>query len=184
MFQTTTLLTSLFSLLPFLTTTSALPTSNLAPRQAADLPVPRNAVYVQTFHNTDGSPLSILPLVQNPTGITHIILAALHIQSDAGDIHLNDDPPSSDVYAQLWQDVATIQQTTNVKVMAMLGGSAPGSFSVLENDDTVRAIPAPRHAVSLSFQLSANSSPIVRLVLRAPPLHNPTIQPRRSRPRH
>lgn len=75
--------------------------------------------------------MSMLPLVQDKTGITHIILAAIHLNDEPGNITLNDDPPSDRKFNQLWTEVCTIR-TSGVKVMGMLGGAAQGSFNRLD----------------------------------------------------
>lgn len=73
----------------------------------------------------------MLPLLENYTGVTHIILAAFHINGRPGDITLNDDPPESPVYNALWDEVPVIKRA-GVKVMGMLGGAAMGSFQRLD----------------------------------------------------
>jgi hypothetical protein len=82
---------------------------------------------VQTFRTTSGEPLSLLPLITQKTSITHIYLAALHINSQPTAITLNDNPPSDEIYTQLWQEVTQLQ-SSGIKVMMMLGGAAPGSY--------------------------------------------------------
>lgn len=77
--------------------------------------------------------MSMLPLVENPTGVTHIIIAALHLNEEPGHITLNDDPPENAVYGPMWAEVPQVKQH-GVKVMGMLGGAAPGSFSCLDGD--------------------------------------------------
>lgn len=88
---------------------------------------PRNVIYVQTFRTTSGGKLSLLPLIQQKTQVTHIYLSALHINANPGDINLNDDNPNSTVYDTIWQEAAQLQ-SSGVKVMMMMGGAAPGSY--------------------------------------------------------
>jgi hypothetical protein len=95
----------------------------------------RLAVYVQTFHTPDNQPLSLLPLIQENTGITHVILCSFHLNDNPGDITLNDKPPSDPQFDQAWSDVKQLQ-AAGVKVMGMLGGSAPGTYQRLSGDDT------------------------------------------------
>lgn len=86
--------------------------------------------YVQTFH-TNGDPskrLSLLPLIKNKTSVTHVILAALHINASPGEITLNDQKPESSYYDAVWSEVKTLQQS-GVKVMVMMGGAARGSYA-------------------------------------------------------
>jgi chitinase len=71
------------------------------------------------------------PVLENHSGVTHIILAAFHINGRPGDVTLNDDPPDSPVYNELWDEVPVIKQT-GVKVMGMLCGAAMGSFQRLD----------------------------------------------------
>ncbi|KOS17082.1 Chitinase 2 [Escovopsis weberi] len=66
--------------------------------------------------------------------ITHVILAAIHINPDPLAIHLNDHPPDHPRYASLWADIATLQ-SAGVKVLAMLGGAAPGTYARLAGPD-------------------------------------------------
>ncbi|KAL2004184.1 hypothetical protein VTN02DRAFT_5833 [Thermoascus thermophilus] len=92
---------------------------------------PRIICYHQTIRPNNGDYVSMLPLLHNNTGITHIIIAAFHINSEPGDITLNDDPPDSPKFAPLWAEVPLVKQA-GVKVMGMLGGAAPGSFKRLD----------------------------------------------------
>ncbi|KAF2837651.1 glycoside hydrolase family 18 protein [Patellaria atrata CBS 101060] len=88
---------------------------------------PRLILYHQTHHDRNGSSISILPLVLNPTGITHVIIAAIHLNEGPGNITLNDDVPDARKFDALWGEVAWLKGT-GVKVMGMLGGAAKGSF--------------------------------------------------------
>ena len=86
--------------------------------------------YYQTQYD-NGSYVSPTPL----GGIaTDIEVAAFHLNSD-GTIHLNDDPPSDPKFDQMWSDLAALQQQ-GVRVEAMLGGAAQGSYANLHNDFT------------------------------------------------
>ena len=77
--------------------------------------------------------MSMLPLVENNTGATHVILAAIHINEGPGNITLNDDPPDSPKFDPLWAEVPLVKQG-GLKVMGMLGGAAQGSFQRLDGD--------------------------------------------------
>ena len=88
---------------------------------------PRLVAYVQTFHYTNVKPLSLLPLVNESTGVTHINLAALHINQDPSDITLNDVSPNDTSWDTIWSEVKQVQ-SAGVKVMMMMGGAAPGSY--------------------------------------------------------
>lgn len=85
---------------------------------------PRVILYHQTH-------VSMLPLLENQTGITHVILAAIHLNEEPGNITLNNDPPENSVFDTLWAEVPQVQRR-GVKVMGMLGGAAPGSFTRLD----------------------------------------------------
>ena len=170
------------ALLTLLPLSFAVPHIPFAPivEKRADSPTPRLAVYVQTFHTPDGQPLSLLPLLDNPTKITHVILAALHLQSDAGDIHLNDDPPNSAVFDQTWSEVKTLQQN-GIKVLAMMGGAAQGSYQLLAGDDASVHLPNSVSLV-LAERLSDFAVPII--LPAAPQQRDPQLLARRSRPRY
>lgn len=73
----------------------------------------------------------MLPLLENKTGTTHVILAAIHLNDTPGDITLNDDPPDSPKFDPLWAEVPLVK-AGGIKVMGMLGGAAPGSFKRLD----------------------------------------------------
>ncbi len=65
---------------------------------------------------------------------TDIEVAAFHLNGD-GSVHLNDNPPSDAKFSQMWSDLASLQQS-GVRVEAMLGGAAQGSYANLHNDFT------------------------------------------------
>jgi chitinase len=84
--------------------------------------------YYQTQYN-NGSYVSPSPLA----GIaTDIEVAAFHLNSD-GTVHLNDLPPSDSSFNQMWTDLSALQ-SSGVRVEAMLGGAAQGSYANLHND--------------------------------------------------
>jgi hypothetical protein len=95
---------------------------------------PRLIVYHQTFHDSQGNYHSLLPLLTNNTGVTHVIVAAIHLNDGPGNITLNDHRPDDKRYDQLWGEVAWLQGS-GVKVLGMLGGAAKGSFEKLSGDD-------------------------------------------------
>jgi chitinase len=104
------------------------------PAAAAGARHPRlsGAAHVVAYYQTqydNGSYVSPTPL----GGIaTDIEVAAFHLDGD-GTVHLNDNPPSDPVFDQMWSDLAALQQS-GVKVEAMLGGAAQGSYANLHND--------------------------------------------------
>jgi hypothetical protein len=106
---------------------------------AATGSTPRLIVYVQTFHvNGDSNtPLSLLPLKDDNTGITHVIFAMTHLNSNPGDIHLNDNAYTDPVFDQAWSDAAQLQ-AAGIKVMATMGGAGDGSYSNLASNVSPR----------------------------------------------
>lgn len=91
----------------------------------------RIVLYHQTIVPREHGYVPMLPLVENYTGVSHIILAAFHINGRPDDVTLNDDPPDSPIYQPLWEEVPRIQRS-GIKVMGMLGGAARGSFQRLD----------------------------------------------------
>ncbi|OAX80678.1 hypothetical protein ACJ72_04982 [Emergomyces africanus] len=95
---------------------------------------PRIICYYQTYYPNNGNIyVSMLPLILNNTGVTHVILAAIHINEDPGNLTLNDHSPEDPLYMPLWAE-ARVLQTQGIKVMGMLGGAARGSFERLDKD--------------------------------------------------
>nr|GAT57873.1 endo-beta-N-acetylglucosaminidase [Mycena chlorophos] len=88
------------------------------------------ATYYQTIYD-NGVYVSPLPLLGF---ITHVFLAAWHIDSDFS-IHLNDNPPTDPMFTQMWTELGEMQDQ-GVKVLGMLGGAAPGTYSALESNFT------------------------------------------------
>ncbi|OWY42794.1 cell division control protein 2 [Alternaria alternata] len=95
---------------------------------------PRLIVYHQTYHDSNDNYHSLLPLLTNNTGITHVIIAAIHLNDGVGNITLNDHRPDDNRYDQLWGEVNWLQGS-GVKVLGMLGGAAKGSFEKLSGDE-------------------------------------------------
>lgn len=95
---------------------------------------PRLVAYIQTFRSVDGGPLSLLPLLNENTGVTHILLSAVHLNEQPGDITLNEHHPNDTMYDTLWSEVKQLQ-AGGIKVMMMLGGAARGTFERLSGDD-------------------------------------------------
>jgi chitinase len=91
----------------------------------------RVVVYYQTQYN-GGTYVSPLGLTDHATGTTDVVVAALHLDAD-GVVHLNDDPPDSSRYTQMWTDLHAVQ-AEGVRVEVMVGGAAQGSFQRLDTD--------------------------------------------------
>lgn len=90
--------------------------------------IPRLVLYFQTTHDSLGRPISMLPLVTvKHIALTHLIICSIHMHQN-GHLHLNDHLPSHPRYKTLWTE-ASIMRSSGVKVMGMIGGAAPGSFS-------------------------------------------------------
>jgi hypothetical protein len=80
--------------------------------------------------------------------ITHLILAAFHINANrVNSIALNDNNPDDEFFAQMWQDIAVMQQA-GVKVIGMLGGAAPGSYPALVGDGFDIYYPQLKHYIA------------------------------------
>ncbi|KAF2760230.1 glycoside hydrolase [Pseudovirgaria hyperparasitica] len=95
---------------------------------------PRLVLYAQTHHTPEGNPISLLPLITQNTGVTHVILAALHINQGPGNISLNDDPPDHPKFDTLWAEVGWLLGA-GVKVSIMVGGAAKGSWERLSGSE-------------------------------------------------
>ncbi|KAM0818744.1 putative Glycoside hydrolase superfamily [Seiridium cardinale] len=97
--------------------------------------LPRLILYHQTVNDPSGNPISILPLITQPDiSVTHLIVAAIHINSDPSGLTLNDHPPSDPRFATLWAELR-IAQASGISVLGMLGGAAKGSFTRLDQDE-------------------------------------------------
>ena len=95
-------------------------------------PLPRIVIYYQTHHDPSGQHISILPLVTQPgISVTHVILAAIHLNEDPQAITLNDDLPSHPRCQPVWAELRVLQ-ASGVRVMGMLGGAAKGSYARLD----------------------------------------------------
>lgn len=99
-----------------------------------DTTAPRLILYAQTHHDPSGAPISLLPLITQNTGVTHVIIAAIHLNEGPGNITLNDDPFDAEKFRTLWAEVAWLRGA-GVKVMGMLGGAARGSFERLSGGE-------------------------------------------------
>ncbi|KAL3423305.1 alkaline phosphatase [Phlyctema vagabunda] len=106
----------------------------------------RLVLYYQTIHSPDGQSISILPVVTQPNiAVTHVNVAAIHLNDPPGNITLNDHVPSHPRYFTLWAELRVLQ-ASGIKVLGMLGGAAKGSFTRLDLDDaTFEAYYGPLH---------------------------------------
>ncbi|KAK4170937.1 family 18 putative glycoside hydrolase [Triangularia setosa] len=122
----------------FVTYTTAAPRYDMASTLSPPKwEIPRLVIYFQTTHDDKGRPISMLPLVTvKHIALTHLIVCSIHIHKD-GIIHLNDYPPDHPRFKTLWKETSIMRQS-GVKVMGMVGGAAPGSFTKFtldSNDD-------------------------------------------------
>jgi len=126
-------------------------------------PAPRLVMYVQTFTTPDKKPLSLLPLLQHETKVTHVILASIHLLPEPGNITLNDDTFEAPMYNTIWEEMKTLQQN-GIKVMALLGGAAVGSYARLNGTDTT-VLPLPISTRDISHkQFTAYYTPLLALL--------------------
>lgn len=110
-----------------LQSTSGFPTLQ---ERESNTATPRNVMYVQTFIDPSGNWYNLTDLI--PSGITHVILASLHLDSPT-QIHLNDNDITSSYWDPLWPMVASLQ-AAGVKVCLMMGGAALGSWANIATD--------------------------------------------------
>lgn len=101
---------------------------------------PRLVAYIQTFKDVNGGPLSLLPLLKENTGVTHVLLSAVHLNEQPGEITLNDHSPDDPMYNDMWAEAKQLQEG-GIKVMMMLGGAAGGTYQRLSGDDETVSIP-------------------------------------------
>lgn len=89
--------------------------------------LPRLIIYFQTTHDSNGYPISMLPLVEEKgIALTHLIVCSIHMNVNSV-VHLNDYPPYDSRFYTLWNETRVLKNA-GVKVMGMIGGAAPGSF--------------------------------------------------------
>ncbi|RMJ15222.1 hypothetical protein CDV36_005127 [Fusarium kuroshium] len=85
--------------------------------------------YHQTQYRDDRY-ISILPALNPSSGVTHVIVAAIHLNAP-DNITLNDDLYNSSKFIPLWDEVRQLQ-AAGIKVLGMLGGAAQGSYTKLD----------------------------------------------------
>jgi hypothetical protein len=70
----------------------------------------------------------MLPLIHKQhIALTHLIVGAFHVHANRT-IHLNDEPPDHPIFHTLWNETR-ILQSAGIKVLAIVGGAARGSFT-------------------------------------------------------
>lgn len=93
---------------------------------------PRLVLYAQT-HDHNGQRVSLLPLVTDQTGVTHLIVGCLHLHDTPGVLRLNDHDPNDARFDALWSEVKWLQGA-GIKVLLMVGGASQGSYQKLAGD--------------------------------------------------
>ncbi|OBT87786.1 hypothetical protein VE02_03088 [Pseudogymnoascus sp. 03VT05] len=95
---------------------------------------PRLILYHQTHHTPSGDHVPLLPLLETP--LTHLILAAIHLNGHPTTPHLtlNDHAPSHPRNETLFAELRALKRG-GIKVLGMLGGAAQGSFKVLDGGE-------------------------------------------------
>jgi chitinase len=91
----------------------------------------RVVVYYQTQF-TNGTYVSPRAMTDNNTGVTDVVVGAIHLNGD-GSVALNDDSPDHAKFDPMWSDLAAMQ-AKGVHVEGMVGGAAQGSFQRLDSD--------------------------------------------------
>ena len=128
---------SLLYVLGLLSLVAALPASSEPAIKLRQASGQRLIAYVQTFQTSENQPVRLLPLLTKQTGVTHVIFASLHINGP-NNITLNEKPVNDSMFDQAWSDAKQLQ-VAGIKVMALLGGSAKGTYQRLGSDyDSVR----------------------------------------------
>lgn len=90
----------------------------------------RVVVYYQTF-------TSLAPIMDKDV-VTHLHLAAVHFGTteDGGSyIHLNDLPPSSPAFTQMWNEIAECKNR-GIRIVLMVGGAGGGFAELFRNYET------------------------------------------------
>ncbi|QPC76657.1 hypothetical protein HYE68_007409 [Fusarium pseudograminearum] len=92
-------------------------------------PYKRIVFYHQTQYKDDRY-ISLQPTILPSVGVTHVIVAAIHLNTPTR-ITLNDDLYDADKFIPLWDEVKQLQ-AAGIKVLGMLGGAAQGSYTKLD----------------------------------------------------
>lgn len=91
---------------------------------------PRVIMYAQTFTTQSKEPIPLLPLIHNPSGITHLIIAMLHLNVNhphGYKITINDNQPDDPIWDTLRHEIKQFQ-AAGIRVLCCLGGAAQGSY--------------------------------------------------------
>lgn len=95
----------------------------------------RVVLYHQTIHDAERY-VSLKPLIENRSGVTHLVVAAIHLNGPKAQypLHLNDLPPDHPRFCDLWIECGLLQRH-GIKVMCMLGGAAKGTYALLDGSE-------------------------------------------------
>jgi hypothetical protein len=114
----------------FVSTIKSRPGNMIIPSRSSER-LPRLIVYQQTHHQNE-QPIRLDKLAYS--GLTHIYIAAFHLNGGMN-VTLNDHPPDHPRFDLMWQDVEVLKKS-GIKVMGMVGGATPGSFTRLDSNAT------------------------------------------------
>lgn len=106
-------------------------------------------MYAQTLTTPSKKPISLLPLLQNPSGITHLIIAMLHLNLNCAHGHnitINDNHPDDPIWDSLRSELKQFQ-AAGVKIMCCLGGAAKGSYKPALEDNWDVYYPLLQHFI-------------------------------------
>lgn len=132
----------------------------------------RVAVYYQTQYDWGNNAVYVspLPLINL---VTHLYLAAYHInQGKINDsITLNDNKPYAPYYDQMWKDIDQLK-ANGIKIVGMLGGAAPGTYTCLTPANWDTYYPDLRKTIAdyqldgmdLDVEQSTDINVIIRLI--------------------
>ncbi|KAM0194300.1 hypothetical protein ACHAPA_005206 [Fusarium lateritium] len=102
----------------------------LVPRNESAAKSTHRIIFYHQTHYRDDRYISLQPAILPGAGVTHVIVAAIHLDSPER-ITLNDDLYDSDKFIPLWDEVRQLQ-AAGIKVLGMLGGAAQGSYMRLD----------------------------------------------------
>ncbi|MFT4216913.1 MAG: family 20 glycosylhydrolase [Micropruina sp.] len=127
---------------------------------------------VVVYHQSHGHGETFVPLapVISSGGLSHLIIAAVHIRSDAT-VTVNDHPHDDPHHDRLWSEAAMVRGH-GVRVLAMVGGWAPGTIGKLDGDEFATYYPAFRdflrthdlQGVDIDVEQEMSLAGVVRLI--------------------
>ncbi|ORX39550.1 glycoside hydrolase superfamily [Kockovaella imperatae] len=122
----------LLTLLTCLSTTIALPAKHLPVRQSTDSF--RDIAYYAYFQDANHQPYNILPIIENPSHITHLNLFSVDLRTSGPNLTIGGVAPTdSSFLGDLWGEVKQVQQA-GVKVLASIGAYQAECWILLQDD--------------------------------------------------